>query len=614
MRAVGLHFGHDAGVASVNQDGLERFISKERRVRTKHAIGLSLDDIAPFLEAGTPVGLSSTQNIPMFVQPGVQTVIDGSANWRIADWLAFEHHAHWMDPTSWIPDPDKWSGSLIRDGTFYFDDRHLRCASYDAIGMVSAAHPNQIKRTRRSARLQIADKTSEGWFYEHHFLHALYAAHATSAERPALVVTYDGALGPAGGGIYHWSPGQRLTFISSADAWVGAFYNEVATRVGLGRVAGAGKLMGLAPYGRPIYFKCDLVGTYSQVSGGYSRSIPEIVDAWLEGLSVPVWDRFAAEPPAIVANIASSAQLIVELNIRDLVAASIQSAAHMGFQFDCIVLSGGVALNCPSNSNLSQLHERPIKIPPGLNDEGLAIGAALAAYFDTYGHYPSAPNSFAEAVYIGTDLTRTAVEAAATRYGWQRAGGIEEACSLVIGGGPLGLAVGKSELGPRALGHRSIIVSPTLASTWPETNRLKGREPWRPFAPAVLSEAAEGYFDRGPPESRFMLFNYRCRTKDLPAITHVDNSARAQHVSAETGLLYDMLCRLRAAGHPPVVLNTSFNGPGVPIVDSAEDVFEEAGKIGLRNVLTEFGLFHHEYEGQASGAVVGSWSAPRESS
>jgi len=595
MRAVGLHFGHDAGVASVTAEGLIGFLSKERRIRTKHALGLSLEDLYPFLERGAKVGLSSTQNIPTFAPPGVRAAVEGGQDWRAVDYFSHAENSHFAELAKWMPDQHQWSGTLVRDGTFYFDDRKTRYASYDALGMVESPHPDQLNRTRRKASLHVGGQSWEAWFYEHHFLHAVYAAHAVSTDQNALVVTNDGAAGPSGGGIFHWTPGKRLTFVSIADAWVGRFYDEVATWLGLGRIGGAGKLMGLAPYGRPIYFEAQLVGTFCQVSNGYQRSVPDIVKGWLGNLPIPEWDRFSPDPPTIVANVASSAQLVVELNIRKLVDAAVQSARRIGFEYDVIVLSGGVALNCPTNSNLALIHEKPILIPPGLNDEGLAIGAAVAAFFDAFEHYPAAPADYAEAVYIGTDIHESDVLTAADSAGWSLVGGLDDACKLLLKGEPLGLCFGRSELGPRALGHRSILVSPASARAWGNTNRLKGREPWRPFAPAVLAEDAGEYFDRGPAESRFMLFTYRCRTDDLPAITHFDHTARVQHVSPETGILYDLLRKMKANGHPPVVLNTSFNGPGIPIVDSMEDAFEEARKLGLRCVLTEFGLYGAKY-------------------
>jgi carbamoyltransferase len=88
-----------------------------------------------------------------------------------------------------------------------------------------------------------------------------------------------------------------------------------------------------------------------------------------------------------------------------------------------------------------------------------------------------------------------------------------------------------------------------------------------------------------------MLFTHRATTDALPAVTHRDRSSRVQHVSPQTGLLYQLLIELERTGAPPVVLNTSFNGPGVPIVDTAEDAFAEASRLGLRYILTDWGLF-----------------------
>jgi carbamoyltransferase len=130
---------------------------------------------------------------------------------------------------------------------------------------------------------------------------------------------------------------------------------------------------------------------------------------------------------------------------------------------------------------------------------------------------------------------------------------------------------GRSEIGPRALGHRSLLANPGKKGNWERVNEIKAREKWRPFAPAVLEEEATQWFQGAPAHSPYMLYTAQVTTPDLPAITHVDGSSRLQTVSSEVGDFHKMLQHLKTLTGYGVVLNTSFNGPGEPIVERPEE-------------------------------------------
>jgi carbamoyltransferase len=595
MRVAGLHFGHDAGGATVEADGLTRFLDKERRSKVKHALGLSTEDLKEALEGADAVGLSSTQDVPMFFTGDVEAEFAGARRvsaTRYFQILGPEHH--YQKYIRWMGDLSPWSGVQILESRFShlsrLNDGFHR--SYEALSMVAGQFPAMGAAMSIQGQLRLDGRSYRARFYQHHFLHAQYAAFAATPSEPALIISGDGGIGQnfAGGGIYFWTPGQKLLPVTPVDGWLGQFYDTVAGRLGLGTSGGAGKLMGLAPYGRPIYYEPGLVGSRYQVTDGYRHQMADLVDRWI-ARDVARWEVFTSSPPPFVADVAASAQLILERNIQELTSAAVAIAKRAGFNFKSIVLTGGLALNCPANSNLAVTFDVPVLAPPAVNDEGLSIGAAIAMYFDETGAYPRGPKDYSEAAYIGTEITVDEVIKVATARGWTRCGGVAEALNALLADELVGICVGRSEVGPRALGHRSILANPGSTKTWAAANRLKRREPWRPFAPAVLQERTSEFFDRGPEVSRFMLFNFRCTTKALPAITHYDHSSRIQQVSPETGLLYDLLKGLEAKGAPPVVMNTSFNGPGVPIVDTADDALAEAEALGLNLVLTEGGLF-----------------------
>ena len=139
----------------------------------------------------------------------------------------------------------------------------------------------------------------------------------------------------------------------------------------------------------------------------------------------------------------------------------------------------------------------------------------------------------------------------------------------------IGWFMGRCEIGPRALGNRSILSNPIKGENWKRVNSIKSREEWRPFAPAVLEEEAHNWFSGAPLPSPYMLFTANVKKpKDIPAVTHVDGSARIQTVSRNLGLFRQVLEDFHKYTGTPIVLNTSFNGPGEPIIDRLKEAID----------------------------------------
>jgi carbamoyltransferase len=219
-----------------------------------------------------------------------------------------------------------------------------------------------------------------------------------------------------------------------------------------------------------------------------------------------------------------------------------------------------------------------IFVGPGSIDSGLSIGAAHALYYNILETAPFEGNqgTAESCAFLGREFGDDAIDAALSRHGDRiRVKRLPDpaaaAAALLADDHVIGWFEGRSELGPRALGHRSILANPMHAANWQRVNSIKGREAWRPFAPAVLEEKAGEWFKGGPAVSPFMLFTAQVACDRLPAITHRDGSARIQTVSPRVGRLYDLLCYFEQLSGVPVVLNTSFNGPGEPIVETPED-------------------------------------------
>jgi carbamoyltransferase len=291
----------------------------------------------------------------------------------------------------------------------------------------------------------------------------------------------------------------------------------------------------------------------------------------------PYGDPSQVKAP-INADIAASTQKLFEETYLLSVDALAKVISTMGLQTDNLCLSGGCALNCPSNSRIfRESRFRRMFVEPGCEDSGLAIGAASWLYHNVFDQpLPrSAPHIHASP-YLGLEVDgasiRSALEAARDLVEFTPCpDAADAAASDLESDKVIGWFEGRSEIGPRALGHRSILANPRQSANWERVNAIKGREKWRPFAPAVLASEAGKWFHGMPESSPYMLFTGFVRSHDLPAITHADGSARVQTVDASCGEFFRVVERFFARTGVPVILNTSFNGPGEPIVETPAD-------------------------------------------
>jgi carbamoyltransferase len=299
-------------------------------------------------------------------------------------------------------------------------------------------------------------------------------------------------------------------------------------------------------------------------------------------------------------NVAASIQAVTEDVVLRLTRAL---AAETGEPNLC--LAGGVALNCVANSKvLRDGHFKKIWVQPAAGDAGGAIGAALAAQHMEFG-LARQPNNVMDAMagaYLGpsyeTDDIARRLAAVGARFEMVNDDELyERTVEALIAEKAVGWFQGRMEFGPRALGNRSILADPRSPTMQRTLNlRVKYRESFRPFAPSVLAEDVSHWFDHEM-ASPYMLFvanlrKDRCRAmteqektrfgieklnvirSDIPAVTHVDYSARLQTVHAETNpRFHALLRRFKARTGCPVLVNTSFNVRGEPIVCTPEDAF-----------------------------------------
>jgi carbamoyltransferase len=252
-----------------------------------------------------------------------------------------------------------------------------------------------------------------------------------------------------------------------------------------------------------------------------------------------------------------------------------------------LAIAGGVGLNCVANEKI--LRETPFEelyVMPNASDRGLAVGAALYGYQVVLGgteRHPPA-HDFLGLPPSEADVVATLEAADETEF--RKSDDIAGECAELIAAGKIiGWVQGGAEFGPRALGHRSILADPrTVASKERLDAEIKRREWFRPYAPSVLAEHADEYFEmHGPSPYMLQAQNTREEVRDkVPAIVHVDGSARVQTVEREIEPLYhELISRFHELAGVPLVLNTSFNGYGEPMVETPRDAIEAMHSMGL---------------------------------
>jgi carbamoyltransferase len=446
-------------------------------------------------------------------------------------------------------------------------------------------------------------------FAEHHISHAA-SAYYPSPFADALVLTLDGVgewcTTSAGiGRGNELSIERELHFPHS----LGLLYSAVTYYTGFKVNSGEYKVMGLAPYGEPRYASTILDHIVDLKADGSFRLDQSYFD-YCSGLSMTS-AKFAAlfgqplrapEDPLsqFHMDMAASVQKVTE-EVMLRLTRSLQ--AETGASNLC--LAGGVALNCVANGKILRDGKfKKIWIQPAAGDAGGALGAALSAY---YGFLNQPRNRACGAdgmfgAYLGPafaqqDIDRRLAEAGARFDSVDAATMLSRTAHDLAAGRAVGWFQGRMEFGPRALGARSILGDARSASMQKTLNlRVKHRESFRPFAPSVLSEHARDWFqiEEASPymlmvadvvkerhrtmtaeeQARFGIEKLNAVRSEIPAVTHVDYSARIQTVHRETNAVYHALLeQFRDLTGCPVIVNTSFNVRGEPIVCTPEDAF-----------------------------------------
>lgn len=465
-------------------------------------------------------------------------------------------------------------------------------------------------------------------FAEHHESHAA-SAFFPSPFREAAILTLDG--------VGEWTTASfgigrdnelELTHELRFPHSLGLLYSAFTYYTGFKVNSGEYKLMGLAPYGTPRYRDLILDHLIDLREDGSFR-INQAYFNYCQGLTMtgPAFDRLFDGPPRPPESELTQREMDIAASIQAVTDEVVSRAArHVARETGMrnLVMAGGVALNCVSNGRLAreQVFDR-IWVQPAAGDAGGALGAAMLVWHQLVGKERSADGlhdqqqaSLLGPRYSGHEI-KTFLEDQGCRYHHFATEQelLDKVADEVAGEKVVGFFQGRMEFGPRALGSRSIIGDARSTSMQSLMNRkIKFRESFRPFAPSVLHEDACAWFDIRPQdESPYMLtvanvhksrrlnIDEKHRTELgverslIPAVTHVDYSARLQTVDERFGRYYRLLKRFKEKTGCPVIINTSFNIRGEPIVCSPQDAYRCFMATNMDTlVLEDFVLFKAE--------------------
>jgi carbamoyltransferase len=539
MLTLGINYGSHDSAAAIARDGEILFATAEERLsRKKHDGGFPLHAIRACL-AHTGAELADLDEVAFGWQPFASV-----RSTDLRNYLTGAHPMGWQEALK-----TQTVGRILeyqRDGERLFC-RHV------------GSPKNGFKRI------------------DHHYAHAL-SAYPVSGFDEATVVVIDGRGAWEATSIWH-GKGAELRLIEMVR-WpnsIGLFYAQFTWWLGFERFQDEWKVMGLAPYGEP---GIDLGGFISVSDGQYSVNSRLLLQN-LPGIEKVLGPARKPDEPLSDRH-RDVAWAVQEACERAILAIIRRALSLTGSRNLC--LAGGVALNSKANGLiLSERLVDRIFIQPAATDDGVAIGAALAA--------PVAAGFRCREMtraYLGSQSAPEAIEALLRTYklNYIRLDDpAETAAELLTEGKLIGWYQGREEFGPRALGNRSILADARDVRNRDRVNNaVKFREDWRPFAPSVLEEAGASLFENYH-TTPFMTLTFQVRPEKKAAIAaavHVDGSARVQSVRRDQNeRYYDLIKAFAAKTGVPAVLNTSFNLKGEPIVNSPFDAIRTFYTSGL---------------------------------
>ncbi len=628
MNILGLHFGHDAAATVVRNGAVASYVLRERVCRTKHALSLDIETIRSALEdAGVEVrdldycAVTSTQNVELIVDDperlslkygngdegempcllgqvlrGSGKSVQQQCNAIVLPTIFDQamagtfHRAVFsllfpeaLDRTREQFNAFPWIDNFITYEPWSSPSSLADIAEMDLNVLLNSGESRYGFHFPGTAVLDGIEIPT--YFINHHACHAASVFYQSGFDESAIH-SHDGFASGVSyhSGMYYYGVGHTITPICPHHLTLGALFEGTGFALNLGAVGSPGKLMGLASYGKPRLFDRKFVGNFYDLIKNVGD---DPLEQWIEhcikmaadlGYDIDILGEPDHMTAPVNADIAASTQRLFEESTLWSVSTLFEVLRKSGAVSHNLCLTGGTALNCPANTRVA--NEGPYRnsfVEPGCDDSGVAVGAAQYLYHNLLDQpIERTGPRYVELPYVGPLYDELSAAEALAECGdsivfEQIEGAAKQAALDLVENKMIGWFEGRSEIGPRALGHRSILANPTDPDGWIKVNKLKGRDWWRPFAPAVLESEAAHWFRGLPLPSPYMLHTASVRSRDIPATTHVDGTARIQTVNESCGGYFEVLREFFILTGIPVVLNTSFNGPAEPIVETPRD-------------------------------------------
>lgn len=536
MNILGIHGGfslnqHDPAAALIVDGKLIACIEEERLYRIKNPRGhLPIESIKAVLREGQ----LNIEDIDLIGHPG-ETYLDAPS--RISDYL--RHHFGYSPKLIMI----NHQLAHLASAFFHSGYEESMCLSYDAVGdTVSAA----LARASKISGIKIL---------------------------------------------------KTLDFGSS----IGMFYSTMTSYLGFQPTEDEYKVMGLAPYG---IVHDDLSSVISPTSDGIKFDLSYVTER--ASTATPFEPFYSNKLVKLLGEPRHKGEPITQRH-RDIAAAtqdameacsiSLITQLHEMTKENNLCLAGGVALNCSANLKINKLpFIKKFFVQPAASDRGLALGCALQLAFDE-GERPEKLDHVFYGPTYSLDNLKEAINLTGIKF-TEIDNPAETAADLISKGNIIGWYQGRSEFGPRALGHRSILANPMVANMKNQINsRIKFREEFRPFAPSVTEDASQNIFSMNAPSPYMTIaFDVREKWKDkLPSVTHINGTARVQTINASVDpVYYNLINETGKLTGAPVVLNTSFNIKGQPIVEKPIEALSTFAGTGMDSLIMGPYIIHKE--------------------
>ncbi len=575
--AQAIYFGlcttfHDPAFAAVSEGGEVLFAEAiERPLQYKRGL-----DVPP-----DPVNL---------VLPWLERYGKGHGRWIVA--LNWRERRPWYEPLSrllgyFLPE------RLKRPGWSRFLNALERYKNFHMLACQSVAMARGGLGLLRRALERFPEVEIEVRRYPHPLCHAAYGCLSSPFEEAACLVV-DGYSERGAVTAYHYRRGRLVEIYEDrSHASLGFFYALLTELCGFDWLKGEEwKVMGLSAYGQPDE---ELYQTFAEMLWVEGLGIRQDLEAIERHVPKLRWlYREARRDPLTAADLAATGQQFFTDRLDELL-----QNLHQKIRLPSLVLVGGCALNALANGQIvkNTPFER-LHVPSAPADDGTAVGAAWLAFLEDRPEVDLLPKWLEP--YLGSAFDREALDRACRYSGLpvERLGE-EPLCRRVAGllaeGKIVGWLQGRAEFGPRALGNRSLLADPRRPEMKARLNReVKFREPFRPFAPSILDERGKEYFEGyqvSPYMERALPFRPAVRER-VPAVVHLDGTGRLQSVrKAWNPRFYRLISEFERLTGVPLLLNTSYNVMGKPIVHSVEDALAVFTTSGIDALVIEDRLF-----------------------